>query len=649
MLVTPQIPRRSASAAPASLFGRLSLALVAMVQALPLPEAWHDHLERRRGPLIDWRRLGRQLRALLWAICVAGTDLPDLSSDHIGALRLRRQPWRGPASELTARVQAYQRRMRWQRALAIGCRGASVAIFVLALGAVLHITHGFAEDSFGLAPLAAALFVAGIALALADHVSLPEAARIADRKLEARARIATALELAERGAEGSLVEAQYQQTVARIRRFEPYNVSNLRPPIADIQLVALFGLAFVTALLLNNAGFSLMPRPDQHLQQVVDEEIKKLQTLERQLTSPNNRNANDPQTQAARQEVAQAVGKLARDLQTMKGSPQDALARLSAAEQELMERAQQLNVSDAALERLADSLSDLSVTRNAAEAMRSGRMDQAAQSLNSLAGELDKLSEQSRNDLVGRLRDAAQQMGRQNGGMKDAAQRAASALQDKNRAEAAQALKDLAQAVQQQGKAAAQQEALGRGISQIQDTERSIRSAMGGENPEEEFNPGQGSSGMSDENRSDLNFDFESMAGMGSGAGEGHQEFGDFGDFGYGMDREDDLDRPRRGEEKGIGAEGSEPPVDLSSLGLGGRLNADGKSIEVDVPPGGEGSGGSGRFSLVPADVSNGTVSVSGGPGNSDAGPITTSGDLNNVPWRLRNYVRDYFSQLSGR
>src|SRR5262249_5847940 len=138
----------------------------------------------------------------------------------------------------------------------------------------------------------------------------------------------------------------------------------------------------------------------------------------------------------------------------------------------------------------------------------------------------------------------------------------------------------------------------------------------------------------------------DDLGGVGAGAGEGQAQpsEGALGDE-YG----DDERGPRRGVEKDPGSGDVEPPVDLGSLGVGGRLNVAGQDVQLDVPPSREGAG-SGRFSLVPADVSSGSVNL----GQSDAGndsteAITTSGDPNSVPWRLRSYIRDYFSQLSGK
>ncbi len=641
MLASPRLPRRPAPSLTQAVWSFWAL-LLDTLQSLPLGQPRRTR-NRRPRPLA-WRTAAVRLRLLCWKGLVAGTDLPDLCVDRVGRIRLRREGRVATRGELIQCLNRYRHQIWQQRAIAIAARSAVLALIVLTLGAALYVFRGVGDGLLAAWPLALFVLAIGLIVALAHHVSLMEAARIADRKLEARARIATALELEQSGASGPFVAAQREQTLARVRRFDPKDVVPLHAPWGDMKVFCISGVLLLGLSLLNVAGLGAVDPQQRQIEQTIQQQAQKIDELRKQLSTTNPRTPNDPQAQAARQQVAATLDRLARDLRELKGSPAEALSRLTEAERELMERARDLNYSDAALERLAQSLSDMALTQQAAEAMRAGRTDQAAADLNQLANDLDKLSEQSRQDLVGRLRDAAQQMGRQPSGLRDAAQRASDALANRSNGDAAQALKDLAREIQRQGRQAASQEAIGRGLSQIQEAERAIREASGEQPGSDATQPGPAEGGSANGDY-DYQMDLESMAGQGTGAGAG-AAYPDFDGMGMYPDDEWD-DHPRRATEKG-GAGEPELPSDLSALGVGGRLNVDGRPIEADLNPSGEGSG-SGRFTLAPADISSGSVSVSRIATGNSADTIVTSPDANSVPWDLRNYIRDYFSQLNSR
>lgn len=138
-------------------------------------------------------------------------------------------------------------------------------------------------------------------------------------------------------------------------------------------------------------------------------------------------------------------------------NPLDPMTPPSLTEQGLTpEQVQQLAVQSAQaqqdLRRLASALNDNSTTRQAAQDLDSGNYMQAAQDLQQVASTIDQLSPEARQELANSLQQAAQQTSGGNMALSEAEQRAANALQQPgNTAQQQQAIRDLAQQVQQTG------------------------------------------------------------------------------------------------------------------------------------------------------------------------------------------------------
>jgi hypothetical protein len=111
----------------------------------------------------------------------------------------------------------------------------------------------------------------------------------------------------------------------------------------------------------------------------------------------------------------------------------------------------------AAARALADALRDQSVTRPAAEALDQGNLGGAAQRLRALADQAGQISQQARNELGSALRRAASQVQSSSPALADQLRSSADGLQSGSDAQAAQALQDLAGAVEQMGKGHAAQ------------------------------------------------------------------------------------------------------------------------------------------------------------------------------------------------
>lgn len=137
-------------------------------------------------------------------------------------------------------------------------------------------------------------------------------------------------------------------------------------------------------------------------------------------------------------------------------NPADATSQPALTEQGLTpEQVQQLAVQSAQaqqdLRNLANALNDNSTTRQAAQDLQNGDYNRAAQDLQQVASTVDQLSPQARQQLANDLQQAAQQTSASNMPLSEAEARAAQALQMGNAAQQQQAVRDLAQQVQQTG------------------------------------------------------------------------------------------------------------------------------------------------------------------------------------------------------
>ncbi|MEI6776842.1 MAG: hypothetical protein WCK70_08060 [Chloroflexales bacterium] len=115
----------------------------------------------------------------------------------------------------------------------------------------------------------------------------------------------------------------------------------------------------------------------------------------------------------------------------------------------------------AVMRALANALRDQSITRQAAEALDQGNLAGAAQSLRALADQAGRISQSARNDLGTALRQAASQVQASSPSLADQLRTSAAGLQSGNDSQAAQSLQDLAGAVEKMGSGQAAQTGAG--------------------------------------------------------------------------------------------------------------------------------------------------------------------------------------------
>jgi hypothetical protein len=221
----------------------------------------------------------------------------------------------------------------------------------------------------------------------------------------------------------------------------------------------------------------------------------------------------------------------------------------------------------AAMRALADALRDQSVTRQAAEALDQGDLAGAAASLRALADQAGQVSQQARNELASALRRAASQAQASSPQLADQLRSSADGLQSGNDSKAAQALEDLAGAVEDMGAGQANQPGAG-------------------QQPGNAQAPGQGQS---------------QEAGQGQGGGAGNSSL-------PGQQREQPSDR--------LGVDGV--PLELEAKG-DGTIPTQGQANDS---AGGTGNGG---------DFSQGGASPSTDPVQAADDPLRIPADLRDV------------------
>ena len=280
-----------------------------------------------------------------------------------------------------------------------------LSLCCLGLGAVLLLDVALPWQ--WIAALGLSCVAGGSALILRPRMSAAEVARRLDRRFRLNEQIATALELGASpvGVEAYLID-ESRRTVGQIRR----SVGGRRGlPWAEAALtLALLIILGGLAILLGIGAPAPLARPE---------------------ALPPLAKPQDPAAQSPAEPLGAPGGQ-----QPGPGGGQTPGAG-----------------DPAATRALADALRDQSVTRPAAEALDHGDLAGAAQRLRALADQAGQISQAARNELGGALRQAASAVSPSSPGLADQLRASADGLQSGSDAQAAQALQDLAGAVERMG------------------------------------------------------------------------------------------------------------------------------------------------------------------------------------------------------
>lgn len=311
---------------------------------------------------------------------------------------------------------------RWsRRGIRILVRATWIALSLSCIGLGLELFFGWPLRWQWLAALAMVCLAGGALLVLRPQMRAREVAHRLDRRFQLNEQLSTALELPAEptGVERYLMD-QSRRTMAQLRR---HISTRRRFPWADVGLtvalvVILAGLLVLLGIIPISPNVASEPLPS--------------------LTRPQDASEQFPE------EPFQAPGGQASD----SGAGQSGMSGPA---------------DPSSLQAIADALRDQSVTRPAADALDQGDLREAARSLSELADQAGRISPQARNELSNALRDAARTVEGSNPGLAEQLRESANGLTGGNTQSAAEALENLAEAIDQLG--AGQQPGSGEGQS----------------------------------------------------------------------------------------------------------------------------------------------------------------------------------------
>jgi hypothetical protein len=343
----------------------------------------------------------------------------------------------------------YRARLRRQRRVRyLGWAALAVSVVWLAL-ALLNLFN-FASPNLILAGIGLTLAIPGAALLYeaARPADMAATASSLDGLLDNRQRMITSVELLAAGSDKPITEAQLASSATILQSTDPRTIYPARVPTTQA-LVAGGLLLLALGLFLLKEIHDSAPQagglpPSQSMVQAVPTSTPQ-SGLPDAAQQPARQTPQPQQQQSSQTPGASSTGG---DQSTAGLSPGQAA-----------QQAADSRTAQKALQRLAQALDQQSVTQGAADALRQGDYTTAANDLTNLGKNNDQLSDQAKQSLANALQSAAQDSPN-TPDLQNAEQNAANALNQGDYAVTSDALKALAQAIQDTGSAVVPQQDL---------------------------------------------------------------------------------------------------------------------------------------------------------------------------------------------
>jgi hypothetical protein len=579
------------------------------------------------------QRLGRAVATGATSPFTYRSELPSVAGDSRRPLTFRRHDADAIEAELYSHLIPIKRRIWLQRAVLLLVRGAVLIAALYLIAATFELVHRPLPP-----PLLSvgATFVAALALLLIvqQRVSFFDAARVLDRRLGLNQVIGTAVELTGANADGRMARLQMRRATDALRRIESRDAIRIGLPMRDLRALAVLAVATLlfTYLATLNIAWPGSP-PTEELAIDPAAEIAAEIPFEATSYEGDAGSTLDPEL------FNSSLDDYMAGLENQNLSPEEIAQRMAEIQAALAQRAEALNRQRQALSDLADALSDSSAASDAAESIRKGDYEKAAQQLGELGKQSKQLSQRARQDLARRLNDAARKVAPNNADLAARMQKAAQQLNSNEAQGAEQSLSELGEGVQQAGDQ----------MKQLEDSSSAMDPSM--------MDPsmmGEGAmpSDLSAEDTSGLS-NFEGSGTEGEMGDMGADQFADSG-FGEGAASEGNgQGMPQRsdllGEDagRGAGAGGGQGGAD-QGRGQDPRGNTSGKILELRGRPSDQGGPGQldneGKVPLVSSN--DGSIGGAAGAGARSVivDPLSVRGEQNFVPWEKRQIVRDFFT-----
>ncbi|HYP39277.1 MAG TPA: hypothetical protein VEX13_02870, partial [Chloroflexia bacterium] len=499
--------------------------------------------------------------------------------------------WTPNASEIAPRLELYRRRIRQtrrRRYLAMSALGMGTLWVVAALLSYLDLAP--AALTSALLGISLLFPVAALALEALRRPSLPQTAAILDSALDNKQRIVTSIELLSTqhsapSTQNSIAGAQLASTADILARNDPRTLYPARTPWGHFALGA--GLLLLALSLFVFKGIDgafgamqLGSTPGN------EQSAAAISSPTAQSGLPESENT--PQPEEAPQPEPGAGGEEGSVVESDSGplDPEEAARRVENSHQ-----------VQEALGKLGEALNEQSVTQQAADSLKQGNYDDAAEQLEKLAQENDQLSEAAKEGLADSLEKAAQASDSAPD-LQQAERRAADALRNGDYGEVDAALRDLAKKVRETGENVIPQSELAEGF------------------PE----PAQGGDIGSEDQGSD-----QSQGGEQDQAGDGQGQNGEQGD-----PNQAGADNPN--EHEGSGGSGDGKGSRVSDPQANKPLNVEGNPFELDVQPDPGQSRPGADNAERPALTLEGSSGTSAAAPATQGGEVTTPGENNSLP-----------------
>ncbi|MGE3269740.1 MAG: hypothetical protein AB7P40_13395 [Chloroflexota bacterium] len=527
-------------------------------------------------------------------------------------------PGSDPRASFLAEIGAIRQRLWLERAGVLVTRGLMLGfLLTLVLAGGSWLMKVTVPPFWYAAPLLVPLVLAGL-VSLFLYPSMLSAARTVDRRMELAEQLATASETVQENPDEYVPWIQVE-IAGEAAAWAQENWRGGPRLGRDLAITAVLGFLAAAALLLTGPdGRTLFPRtpaPPQEAQAkpaaspppAVAKPQEKPQAGQPQSNQPNGRTAG----------VQRAVQETRRARESGAIDAGEAGRRLAQAESELSRQTAQSRTDQQALDRLAQSLDQVSAGHEAAEALRRGDYEQAAREIGELGTESDQLSQEAKNQLAQALRQAANDSS-SSPELSQAERKAADALASRDYEAAARAMDDLADQVNTRSKNVIPQSELGRAWDQVNQERR----AQG-----QPDSPGSARGQQNQPNQQGQ----QNQQGRGQPS-QGQQQPGQSG-------------QPQSGQ--GIGtapSNGGPPGAQQDENEPAPRLDTQGQAVEVDLKPSqkpGSRPGDADKEDDKPRDDAGAITSSSA----ANPGQVTSSAppEMNFVPSGRRDIVREYF------
>jgi len=483
-----------------------------------------------------------------------------------------------------------------------------------------------------LAAAPAALAAGAIVWALLQRADWPLVALRADRRLNLKERLTTALEL-QRQPSSELAGLQLDDAMWHLRRVDARRAFAPRLPLWESRGLALVILALLTLALLPNAGKQAL-QDQARSTAVIKQEAQKLEKTSAAVqASAAQTNNSSPQERT----IESTLTDLQRQLTAPKTTPEQALASLQTAQQKLQANQDQDPTGEAeALQAIAAAFDNQPLLQKAAQDLRAGNTAAAASDLQAASQQASDSGQQAA--LAAALRAAAAQARAADSQLGDALNQAADA-QDGNGSDPASAMSQAAGALQRAGQHAQTQQNVQQALSQVQQSSNNIAQASGA-SPSASASPADGS------------LDGSTAAGANGANGASAQASAAMdGSSAQGQASDGANGSSAPGQGQGQGQPGQSPggQADGGSGGQGSETVFSGQPGAPQGVPGQQGANGA---------IATSSDNSLADPGQNDAEvpyqqvvgqyqqQASEAMDRGQVPLSYREVVKDYFSSL---